>query len=191
MLGHQEMKARAVGVPALGPDALTPCPIHAILFASIHRAGHANAPMYVDGVAYPAKDRLIWLYDIHLLASRMSPAELEEMAALAVLKRMATILRGTLELCEVCFGLQLSRAVKGALLKAEPDEPSARFFRGGRLRQMAGDLLALDGTGERIGWLREHAFPSADYMHAKYPNAGLPWLPALYARRAFDGLRRL
>ena len=191
LLGHEEMKARAVGIQALGPDAFTPCPIHAILFACIHRAGHANAPMYVDGVAHPAKDRLIWFYDIHLLASGMSAAELEEVAALAVRKRMTAILGEALELCEARFGLQLPPAAKAALSQAGTDEPSARFLRGGRIRQMAGDLLALDGMGERIGWLREHAFPSADYMRAKSPAGNPPWLPALSARRAFSGLRKI
>ena len=44
---------------------------------------------------------------------------------------------------------------------------------------------------KRARWLKELAFPPADYMREKYPNAANPWLPVLYARRALHGLWRL
>ena len=56
---------------------------------------------------------------------------------------------------------------------------------------MVGDFLALDGMTQRARWLRELAFPPAGYMRDKYPEAAMPWLPALYARRALHGLWRL
>ena len=190
LLGYEEMHARAVSVTSLGPDAFAPCPVHALLFACIHRAGHKHAPMYVDGVAVPAQDRLIWLYDIHLLASKMPMAELEEAASIASNRRMTAIVRQALELSEARFALTLPPSVKAVLKQGRGREPSARIFHDGRLRRMAGDLLAICGVAERLRWLRELAFPSAQYMHAKYP-ASSSWLPVLYARRAFDGLRKL
>ena len=190
LLGYEEMQARAVPVPSLGPEAFAPCPVHALLFACIHRAGHEHAPMYVDGVAVPAKDRLIWLYDIHLLASKMPGDELEEAAAIASNRRMTAIVREPLELCEARFALTLPASVKTALAQGKRREPSAEISHGGRLRGMAGDFLAISGVAERFWWLRELAFPSAQYMHAKYP-ASSSWLPVLYARRAYDGLRKV
>ncbi len=189
LIGYEEMRAQAVPVPALGLAAFAPCPVHALLFACIHRAGHAHAPIYVDGVAVPAQDRFIWLYDIHLLASRMPRAELEEAAAIALKRRMTAIMREALELCETRFALVLPTSVKAALDQGQRREPSAAAFRGGRLRRMAGDFLATGGVAERLWWLRELVFPSAQYMHAKYP-ASSSWLPVLYARRAFEGLRK-
>ena len=190
LLVYEEMHARAVPVTSLGPDAFAPCPVDALLFACIHRAGHAHAPMYVDGVAVPAKDRLIWLYDIHLLASKMRGDELEEVASIASNRRMTAIVREALALCEARFALTLPASVKAALSQGRQREPSAEIFRGGRLRGMAGDFLAIGGTAKRFRWLRELAFPSAQYMRAKYP-ASSSWLPVLYARRAFDGLKKL
>jgi len=189
LLGYEEMVARAVGVPALGPHAFAPCAIDALLFACIHRTGHTHAPMYVDGVAEPAKDRLIWLYDIYLLASRMSAPELEESVSLALKKRAAEMTWEALELCEGHFGLDLPDFVRQELSRRSVAEPSSQVFRGGRLRQLAGDLLELDGR-ERIGWLREMAFPSPQYIRSKYPDAKPSWLPVLYIRRAYSGLRK-
>ena len=166
LLGYEEMQARAVPVTSLGPEAFAPCPVHALLFACIHRAGHAHAPIYVDGVAVPAKDRLIWLYDIYLLASTMPGAELEEAASIASNRRMTAIVREALELCEARFALTLPASVKAVLEQGRRREPSVDRFHGSRLRQMAGDLFAIDGVAERLWWLRELAFPSAQYMHA-------------------------
>ena len=59
------------------------------------------------------------------------------------------------------------------------------------MRQMVGDVLALDGLEVRATWLRELAFPAAGYMREKYVGARLTWLPALYARRAIEGVRKL
>jgi hypothetical protein len=56
---------------------------------------------------------------------------------------------------------------------------------------MIEDLLALERWSERFGWVRELAFPSARYMHAKYPEAAIRWLPVLYARRGLTGISRL
>ena len=189
LMGYEEMQARAVPVPSLGPAAFAPCPVHALLFACIHRAGHEHAPMYVDGVAVPAKDRLIWLYDIHLLASTMPGAELEEAASIASNRRMTAFVQEALELCELRFALRLPASVKAVLAHGRRREP-APITHGGRLRGMAGDFLAICGAAERLLWLRELAFPSAQYMHAKYPTSSA-WLPVLYARRAVDGFRKL
>jgi hypothetical protein len=190
LLDYEEMQPRKVPVTSLGPEAFAPCPVHALLFACLHRAGHEHAPIYVGGAAVPAKDRLIWLYDIHLLASTMPGAELEEAASMALNKRMTAIVREALELCEARFGLALPAVVKAVLEQGQRRERSAEIFHGGRLREMAGHFLAIGGVAERFWWLRELAFPSAQYMHAKYP-ASSSWLPILYARRAFDGLRKL
>ena len=103
---------------------------------------------------------------------------------------MTAIVREPLELCEARFALTLPASVKAVLEQGRRREPSVDLFHGSRLRQMAGDLFAIDGVAERLWWLRELVFPSAQYMHAKYP-ASSSWLPFLYARRAFDGLRKL
>jgi len=78
-----------------------------------------------------------------------------------------------------------------ALTGPGPVEASARYLSGGRARQMLGDFLAFERWRDRGGWMRELAFPSADYMRAKYPGAAVGWLPILYARRALAGAARL
>ena len=191
LLEYPEMESRAVDVQALGPDAHALCAVHALLFACIHRAGHQNAPYYVDGVAFSARERLIWLYDIHLLASRLTNAELDEMVALATQKRMTAICREALALCIESLHLHVPKPVMAKLAPDGAEEPSSWFFRGGVIRQMMGDFFALDDVAARIGWLMDLVFPSSQYIRAKYSGAMLSWLPILYLRRALSGILKV
>ncbi|PON14892.1 hypothetical protein C2W62_26680 [Candidatus Entotheonella serta] len=90
LLNFPELAAEAVPIPALGPHAHTLKPVHALLLACIHRVAHHHN-----------SHCLIWLYDIHLLASRLTPDEWETCLQLARYKQV----------CAVCHdGLQLAKA---------------------------------------------------------------------------------
>ena len=191
LLTCDELAALATPVPALGPHARAPCPVHALLLACMHRAGHTNAPYYSDGRAYLGGDRLIWLWDIHLLVTRMSDAELAEFVALAAAKQLKAICLDAFDACIERFATPVAPSVLAGLAHAGRTEPSARYLSGGRARQMIGDFLAINGAPQRARWLKELAFPPADYMRGKYPDAATHWLPVLYARRGLHGLWRL
>jgi hypothetical protein len=187
LLDYEELVSRAQPLPELAPHALAPSPVHALLFACLHRAGHRSAPVYLDGAAHAAGDRLIWLYDVHLLVSRMSADELEEFAALAERKQMRAICRDALLRCVEGFHTRVPGRVLERLSWSGPVEPSERYCSGGRKRQAAEDLLALGSVAARARWLGEQAFPSAAYMHHKYDGSPVSWLPVLYARRLLSG----
>jgi hypothetical protein len=190
-LDYEELAARAAPLPALGRNARALAPVHALLLACMHRAGHANAPYYVDGFAIPGGDRLIWLYDIHLLVTAMSAGELAGFAALADSREVRAICGEAMQRTRECFATPIPAQVDDVLNRPGPVEASARYLSGGRARQMLGDFLALDRWSERRGWVRELAFPSAGYMRSMYSDASRSWLPVLYARRALTGVARL
>jgi hypothetical protein len=75
LFSYEELRARAQPLPELAPQAFAACPVDALLLACMHRCGHKQAPYYVDGVAHYSGDRLIWLYDIHLLAVKLTSVE--------------------------------------------------------------------------------------------------------------------
>jgi hypothetical protein len=136
-------------------------------------------------------DRLIWLYDLHLLVGAMANAELAQFVALAEARRLRGVCLDALQRARDCFGTVLPEEVVDRLSRPGAPEPAARYFSGGRLRQMAGDFLSLEGWSARAHWLRELAFPPAAYMRWKYPDRRQAWLPWLYARRGTRGLARL
>jgi hypothetical protein len=166
-------------------------PVDALLFACIHRAGHVNVPYYVGDVAHRGGNRLIWLYDIHLLVCEMSERELDEFAALAAAKHIRAICLDALRRSQECFATPVPPTVFDVLGRIGAMEPSTRYLSGGAMRHMAGEFLALERWRDRARWVRETVFPSAAYVRQKYADSAGAWLPYLYARRAFGGLRRL
>lgn len=188
---YEELAARACSVPGLGPHARMPSPVDALLYACAHRAGHVNTPYYSGDDTFVGGDRLIWLYDVHLLATRMTASEFAEFVGRADTKRLRAICLDALAGTMRCFATPIPATVLGALGAPGPQEPSARHLQGRRLNQMTGDFLALDNWPLRFRWFRELGFPPAEYMRQKYPDAKLRWLPALYLRRALGGLRKV
>lgn len=188
VLEFGSLRERAVPVPALGAHARAPGRVDALLLAALHRATHHQAPMRVDGHAHRG-DRLIWLYDLHLLAPRLAPAQVAELARRAARGRVAGLCLDALRAAQETFATPVPGALAQSLEQdAERPEPSMAFLRGGRRGLLLAEVRALRGWGERWRLLREHAFPPADYMLRKYSTHRRWLLPALYVRRAFGWL---
>ncbi|MGH8221655.1 MAG: nucleotidyltransferase family protein [Woeseiaceae bacterium] len=190
VLEFDELEAQAVPLPALGPHARAPGPVDAVLLAAIHRASHYQSPFYVDGVAHRG-DRLIWLYDLHLLAPALTEAQAAELARRAAEHRVAGLCLDALRSTGDAFGTLLPRALLEELEHAASRrEPSMVFLRGGRRALLLAELGALPRWRERWQLLREHAFPPGDYILRKYETRKRWLLPALYVRRAVGWLTK-
>jgi hypothetical protein len=175
-------------LPELAPQAFAACPVDALLLACMHRCGHKQAPYYVDGVAHYSGDRLIWLYDIHLLAVKLTSVEWHEFIDRATRKGLRAVCREGLDLAQACFHTPLADEVIEALMPRGQPEPIAQYLESSAARQLWLDFWAIDGWRGRLGFMNENLFPSASYMQRKYPEAGSGWLPWLYVRRATGGL---
>jgi hypothetical protein len=176
-LRYDELRARAVPLPAVAPDALGPCNADALLHACIHRVVHHHD-----------SDRLIWLYDIHLLRERMTEEEHRQFWELAAGRRVAAICVASVEAANRIFG-----GVSMPSVDVAPNEPSSAFLDRHRRYSavIAGDLAALPGWRARFKRLRQLAFPPPSFMMQSF---GAPWrvlLPLLYAYRGFRGVRRM
>jgi hypothetical protein len=164
--------------------------VHALLIACMHRAGHKQAPYFVEGVAYFSGDRLIWLYDIHLLAQALSGPQWEEFLALAREKGLRAVCLEGIEHTRSRLATSVPPEVLAELARPGPPEPVAEYLNASHLRRRWLELWAHEGAAARLRFLRQLAFPPAAYMRARFAGARPGWLPWLYALRAFGGLRR-
>lgn len=190
LFGYPELLAASRPLPRLGALALGLGHVHALLLACLHRAKHDSSPYYSDGVAYLGGDRLIWLYDMHLLAGAMTAADWQAFTATAQAKGLSDVCLGSLEATVVRFGTQLPPTVLSALDVGDRIGAVAAYLGAGRLHALAMDIRAVDGVTDRLQYLRELCLPPAHYMRAKYASARVAWLPWLYARRAVEGIRK-
>ena len=182
-LRFEESYARSVPVPQLAASARALCPSQALLLACMHRAAHLG----VDG---PEGNRLIWLYDIHLIANAMTAGEWRDFEKLCVAKAMRWISLDALACTQQAFATAFPDEVIESLAHAGPREISAAYLDTNRLELLVTDLRALRSWGSRAVLLRELLFPPAKYLFAKYPTRSQWLLPWWYVRRVADGMRK-
>jgi hypothetical protein len=180
LLTYDELRAGAVPVPALGPHARAAGPLHALCLACIHPVMH-----------HRNIERLLWIYDIHLLAGRLSDAELDRFADFARAKKIAAVSARSLALARTRFGTRIPSPVIDRLAGAGWTEPSSAYLRSGRgwSDELASSIDGLPLWRDRLQLLREILLPGPRYILAAYGlrTTAAPLLPLLYAHRLLRG----
>jgi Uncharacterised nucleotidyltransferase len=183
-LTFEGIDGEAASIPELGPFGRGPSRVHALTLACVHRIAH-----------HSADERLIWLYDIHLLAGSLSAPETEAFIRLARERSVTLICADGLLASRRVLGTPLPAGLLERLTPAGvaaageasavllTDEPTLA-------RELLSDLKAVSWP-DRVRLIREHAFPSASYMSAAYTVSNRAWLPALYTHRLVRGAWRL
>lgn len=191
LLSFEELAAAAEPIPALGPTALGLGPVHALLLACLHRIHHAHEPDRGDTTPNYGGDRLIWLWDIHLLAERLTDAEWSWFQTLSAEKRLGAVCRDGLRAARERFATDLPPAARADLTAPEnPDDIPLTWLAGSHGQRLLTDLRTLPDWRLRAARLREILFPPADYMLGRY-GTGRRWLlPLLYLHRALAGWRK-
>ena len=191
VLTYDELRPRAVGVAALGSKALGLSAVDALLLACIHRAGHLMDAHFREDPEHPGGDRLIWFYDMRLIAAGFDGASWEAFVEAACAKRIRAVCLDALSIARREVGAAIPDGVLARLAAPGPAEPSAVLLDGHPASRLVGELRATAGLSGRIAFLRAVAFPSPAHMRQKYAAASLRWLPWLYARRGIEGLWKL
>src|SRR5258706_514120 len=107
VLSYAELASCVTPVASLGVHAVGAGPVHALLLACIHPVMH-----------HRSDERLIWIFDIYLMASRLTHAEFEWFVELAITKKMAAVARHQLRLCQTTFNTTVSGFVMPRLASA-------------------------------------------------------------------------
>ena len=177
VVSYAELVRDARPVVSLGPHALGPSAVHALIIACVHRVAH-----------HGNTDSLLWLLDVSLLARSLEPHERDCFAELAGVRGIRAVCRNTLVLADAAFGGIDAEWL--ASLLAETAEPTAAFLRG-PMRQidiLKQDLRASPRVWQRLQILGEHLFPSASFMYERYTTQRKFALPLLYAHRIVTGM---
>jgi hypothetical protein len=173
-----ELRAEAVALPTLGADARGLGKVHSLLHACMHRI--CNLP---HGIG----DRLIWLYDMDLLARRCSARDFDHLREIAVQRELAgTCWDG---LCNAVFAF--STPLPAGLMDALEDAAKKESFdvRKARRRwyQERYNLRMLP-VAKRWTWVWEKLFPDPAYMRELYSVNSRWSLGLAYLRRLGRGL---
>lgn len=187
VLTYDELARRAQPAPALGGHARVPAILDALLLALIHPVMH-----------HKNEQRLLWAYDVHLLAQALDPRGFRELVSQATHKGIAAVCAHGLQVAQDWFGTAVPRAVLDRLAAAPAGEqPTAAYLAPARswANETAANLRGLPRWSDRLRLLREIALPSPAYMLQAYDvggsGMGKALLPALYLHRGVRGLWRV
>lgn len=175
-----ELRAQARPLPTLHPRALALGQVHALVHALLHR--QSNLPS-------GSQDRLVWLYDLHLLAGRCTDADWQAFLRICDEKGIA---RACLD------GLQASRQWLCTVIPGHVETALSRQAGSSSIQAVGGSdqgamdrahLHALRGR-ERWTWLWHKLLPPPAFMRHRYEVDGAWPLLWAYLRRWATGLRR-
>lgn len=177
ILTYRTLRESAVPVRAGDISILTPDRPDSLLIACLHLMGH-----------HTADPRLIWLYDIHLLAAALGGTERERFLDKAMDRPpVRAACHAAFELTQRYLPAERTDDLRRAL------DPGARARqRAGRtyLTRLAEDARAVD-QGNRLRFVRQHVFPSADYMMKRFAIRSRWQLPFWYAVRIARAIPKL
>lgn len=169
----------SISVRDIEPPSRTLSLPDALLLACIHRvAHHHDAP------------DLLWLWDIHLIASSLTAEERDRFVSHAERTRVRAVAARGLELARERFGTPSAQEMLVSLTQAGPVEPTARFVGGGlrQLDRVRADLAATGRWADRATLVGEHLFPSPAYMREVYSRCPAGLLPLAYLDRIIRGM---
>lgn len=177
--GFPELHEASQPLPTLHPQARGLGPLHALFHALLHR---------VTNLAKGEGDRLIWLYDVHLLAGRMGSADWREFLSLCEQRAIST----------PCLdGLRASARLLRSAVPEAVDEALAKLAHGENWRLLDPDQGAMDRAHLsalpwplKLVWLRRKMFPSPEFMRCRYGSAGTVALARAYLHRWWVGVKR-
>ena len=146
-------------IPQLGKHARGLSNVHALMLACVHRVAH-----------HQNSDLLIWLYDIHLLATAMTPEERQQFVALARAKRLRSVCASSLDHARHQFGTYHPEGWRDRLESFGEAEPTAEFLQHDlrRVDILLSDLRLVGGWTRKLRLLREHLVPPPAYVRARY-----------------------
>jgi len=178
VLTYDDLASRAATLDVRGQVLRVPTPVDALMLACVHRAAHHNL-----------SGELLWLYDIHLLAARLAPAEWRVFIARAAHDGLRALCAEALDSADACFGTPVP--AEAARPPSDVIERSAAYLRKDLrpIDRLAIDLSALPrGAGMRL--LRQHLLPSPGFMRERYDVPHDVLLPVFYLRRLVVGASR-
>ena len=182
VLEFRELDSRAVAVPVLGPTARGLSAVDALLLAAVHRAAH-----------HYGSNRLIWLYDIHLLIGGMDDGERVQLAERAIAKGIQVVTADAILAAATRFGVEMSSALR-IFVESAPEraEATASFLVPGltKVDILLHDLRALPRWRSKGRLILEHLFPPASYMRQVYAVSHPAVLPWVYTHRILSGVAK-
>ncbi len=177
---------QAEAIPILGENAHTLTKVDALIFACFHRAGHFSH----------SGDRLIWLYDIHLLFQALTEQEGMRFSQRIKELQIISLCVDALKTAQYWFGTVCPESLQTILYEKNTSGNTQEAFahllgssrNDGVKKQALLELQGLSTWQKRLLYVVQNFFPPPKFMLWRYHKENKLFLPWLYIRRVAEGL---
>lgn len=184
--------AGTVALDRLSPTARAIGRVDNLILTCINRSAHGTFGYHVGDTRLFEADRLIWAMDMHLMTSGFGPAQWQALIDRAALTGTAAMVRSGLAFASASLGVPVPDHVRAALAKVPDDHGLAGYFgTSTHVQRLRRDIAACDALSDKARVLRYVAFPSADFLQDRFPDAGHWPSAALHLRRWVEGAGKL
>lgn len=168
----------SVPIPQLHSRARGLAPPHALFLACLHRAANRYGQHADDG--HTSRDRLIWLYDIHLLLNGMTFEEIDLFVKLCRAFQVRTVCLDAIEQARTSLNTALPHSIVSGLANTEASELSAGYLTSSRLKVLYMDFKSLPRWRDKLQLLAEYSLPDSRYLVDRYAVSGCLRVPFAY-----------
>ncbi|MCB2048689.1 MAG: nucleotidyltransferase family protein [Novosphingobium sp.] len=184
ILRFSDISANLQPLPRLSPNAQAPDSVSLMIHACVHRAGHKVSPYFVDGRRLIEGDRLIWLFDLHLLAQAFSDDHWSDLVKRCSQLKIGPVCHEGLLAARTRFHTDVPFEVLQSLIADSSVSVATDYLMNeSPLRRAWLDLRAIKAGQTRLSYLLARIFPPAAFIRSKYPNHAHWPVVLLYARR--------
>lgn len=182
ILPYEDIQAESVSVSIGLQTASVLSPRHAFMHAVLHRAAH-----------HWNEQKLIWIYDLHLLLLKTTQEEQKEWAAFVQKKGLTRLFTESVQTLLENFPSAPAEIFLSLLGPSSYEHPAVNFLnaKARLINLFAMNLRAQKGWGRKLSLLRENLFPSPQYILGKYQTQNFWALPWLYLRRLVEGFPKI
>ena len=182
----------AVALDRLSPAARGIGPVDNLILTCINRSAHGTFGYHVGDALLFEADRLIWAVDMRLMTSGFGTAQWQALIDRAALTGTAAMVRSGLAFASASLGVPVPDHVTEALAQVPNDHGLAGYFGAvSHVERLRRDIAACDGLADTARVLRYVAFPSADFLQDRFPDADRWPGAALHLRRWVEGAGKL
>ena len=148
--------------------------VHALIHACVHR---------ITNKSNDTSDRLIWLYDIHLLSQSLDDTQWQDLLQVCLSKHLSEIVLQGLQVSHETLASSLPSKYIDQLKSnaATCNDPFSKKRR--RIHMYWSDFILNKGFSNKLTQIRERVFPPVDYMLKRYDLKSRRWVVYYYLKR--------
>lgn len=176
---HNDLVQHSTPIPGLSEAWVQPSVVDSLLIAIMHRIGH-----------HANEERLIWLYDIHLLLSSFSDDDWQQLLLSCQKKRLCGLTHEAITLSQSLFNSPADSTVLHNLSLTTAVEEPSQFFLNREYpewRHLLHDLQGLASFKQKCQYLIQNIFPDREYMRRQMSTNSLTFA---YLKRIISGIKK-